>query len=179
MTIPEDISFDTGGRQILTSTVVSCGEKATRYRRLVCGQSPRVADANAPGLLVKGDCAHRQIETAKTPGGVVTGDQKADGSDGAPGRAGVDALFASPPPQPGKPKRFHGGLQLDAACVNSAAGIVAESIITHLSGVVGAYVKVTMAIEAEVAGSVPDNAVRLATEKGRALKFTTYGFVGE
>jgi hypothetical protein len=44
---------------------------------------------------------------------------------------------------------------------------------------VGANVKVTLDIEAEVPGGVPDNVVRIVTENGRTLKFTTHGFEDE
>ena len=43
----------------------------------------------------------------------------------------------------------------------------------------GANVKVTLDIEAEVPGGVPDNVVRIVTENGRTLKFTTHGFEDE
>ena len=39
--------------------------------------------------------------------------------------------------------------------------------------------KVTLDIEAEVPGGVPDNVVRIVTENGRTLKFTTHGFEDE
>ncbi|MGO9663414.1 MAG: hypothetical protein ACLP66_08910, partial [Polyangia bacterium] len=69
-----------------------------------------------------------------------------------------------------------GSVALDVARVSRDAGTIAENIISHLSGLVGANVKVTLDIEAEVPTGVPDNVVRIVTENGRTLKFTTHGF---
>jgi hypothetical protein len=100
---------------------------------------------------------------------------------GVPGSG--DATVEPPPPPspppPTKPKRFHGSVALDVARVSRDAGTIAENIISHLSGLVGANVKVTLDIEAEVPGGVPDNVVRIVTENGRTLKFTTHGFEDE
>lgn len=52
-------------------------------------------------------------------------------------------------------------------------------MIIHLAGLVGAEVKVTLEIEAEVPGGVPENVVRTVTENSRTLKFDTHGFETE
>jgi hypothetical protein len=44
---------------------------------------------------------------------------------------------------------------------------------------VGANVKVALEIEARGPRGVPDNVVRIVTENGRMLKFTTDGFEEE
>ena len=62
------------------------------------------------------------------------------------------------------------------ACRLSDASRIAEEVITHLSGLVGAQVTVTLDIEAIVSDGVPDNVVRIVTENGRALKFQSQGF---
>ena len=43
-------------------------------------------------------------------------------------------------------------------------------------GLVGAKVKVTLEIEAEVSNGTPDNVVRTVRENSRTLKFTSQGF---
>ena len=151
----------------------SYDEKTCRYRGLMSGRSRRLADANAPGVLVKAEAALRQIEADKTPAPVLVG---VPGSGDRDRRA--DPRRSSPPP-PTKPKRFHGSVALDVARVSRDAGTIAENIISHLSGLVGANVKVTLDIEAEVPSGVPDNVVRIVTENGRTLKFTTHGFEDE
>lgn len=49
-------------------------------------------------------------------------------------------------------------------------------MISHLNGLVGSTVKVTLEIEADVPGGVPDNVVRTVTENSRTLKFSNHGF---
>ena len=150
----------------------SYDEKTCRYRGLISGRSRRLTDANAPGVLVKAEAALRQIEADKTPAPVLVG---VPGS----GAATVEPPPPQSPPPPTKPKRFHGSVALDVARVSRDAGTIAENIISHLSGLVGANVKVTLDIEAEVPSGVPDNVVRIVTENGRTLKFTTHGFEDE
>ena len=52
-------------------------------------------------------------------------------------------------------------------------------MISHLSGLVGAKVKVTLEIEAEVPSGAPDQVIRTVTENSRTLKFTSQGFEKE
>ena len=42
-------------------------------------------------------------------------------------------------------------------------------MITHLAGLVGSNVKMTLEIDAEVPAGVPDNVVRTVTENSRTL----------
>lgn len=46
----------------------------------------------------------------------------------------------------------------------------------HLAGLVGATVKVTIEIEAEIPDGAPDNVVRTVTENSRTLKLASHGF---
>lgn len=75
--------------------------------------------------------------------------------------------------------RYHGAVALDAIRAGAEAGHVAEEVIAHLAGLVGATVRVTLEIEADMPNGVPDNVVRIVTENGRALKFTSQGFERE
>jgi hypothetical protein len=59
------------------------------------------------------------------------------------------------------------------------AGRIAEEVIAHLSGLVGARVTVILEIAAEVSDGVPDQVVRIVTENSRTLKFTSQGFEKE
>jgi hypothetical protein len=52
-------------------------------------------------------------------------------------------------------------------------------VISHLSGIVGAKVSVTIEIEAEIPTGTPDHVVRIVTENSRTLKFTSQGFEKE
>lgn len=46
-------------------------------------------------------------------------------------------------------------------------------VVTHLVGLVGSSVRVTLEIEAEIPTGAPDNVVRTVTENSRTLKFTS------
>lgn len=68
---------------------------------------------------------------------------------------------------------------LDPTRAGRDASRVADEVIAHLVGLVGANVKVTLEIEAEIPGGAPDTVVRTVTENSRTLKFTTQGFESE
>ena len=87
--------------------------------------------------------------------------------------AGAGAEAAAPRKQP---RRFHGAVALDATRVGRDAGRIAEEVVAHLSGLVGARVRVTLEIEAELPGGTPDDVVRTVTENSRTLKFESHGF---
>ncbi len=94
------------------------------------------------------------------------------------------ACPAKPPPEPpkpeaSKPKRFHGTAVLDPARVGRDASRIAEEVIAHLAGLVGATVSVTIEIEAQIPAGTPDNVVRTVTENSRTLRFTSQGFEAE
>ena len=59
------------------------------------------------------------------------------------------------------------------------AGRIAEEVIAHLSGLVGAKVVVTLEIEASIPTGAPEHVVRTVTENSRTLKFSEQGFETE
>ena len=163
----------------------SLDEGAGRYRGLQSGQQVTLADASAPGLLVKPAVARKQLEAERvtlpaggTPAGPVVG-----GGEGAtapgPGAGPTGQPPAAPPPAATQPKRYHGTVTLDATRVGRDASRIADEVIAHLAGLVGATVTVTLEIEAEVPAGAPDHVVRTVTENGRTLKFTSQGFERE
>ncbi|NLE77932.1 MAG: hypothetical protein GX605_14425, partial [Chloroflexi bacterium] len=77
------------------------------------------------------------------------------------------------------PRRFHGSVVLETDRVGRDAGRIADEVISHLSGLVGAKVRVTLEVEAEVPAGVPEHVVRIVTENSRTLKFTSQGFETE
>jgi len=91
----------------------------------------------------------------------------------------TDGSSGTIPTETAKPKRFHGTVTLDPARVGRDAGRVADEVIAHLGGLVGAKVKVSLEIEAEIPTGVPDQVVRTVTENSRTLKFKTHGFEKE
>jgi hypothetical protein len=76
-------------------------------------------------------------------------------------------------------RRFHGTVALDPTRVGRDASRIADEVIAHLSGLVGAEVRVTLEIEAEIPSGAPDQVVRTVTENSRTLKFMSHGFEKE
>ena len=157
----------------------SFDDEAKRYRGLRGAQVVSMPDADAPGLLVKPDVARRQLdaESGEPVGAGTAGTVGGDGPD--PGEGSEPG--APPPDEPTatQPVRFHGTVLLDSARAGRDAGRIAEEVISHLSGLVGAKVTVTLEIEAEVPSGAPDHVVRTVTENSRTLKFTNHGFEKE
>jgi predicted AAA+ superfamily ATPase len=80
------------------------------------------------------------------------------------------------PMQQSHPKRFYGTIELDPLRMTRDAGKVAEEVIAHLSGIVGANVKITLEISADIPDGVPDQTVRIVSENCRSLKFKNQDF---
>ena len=116
----------------------------------------------------------RKVPTGEGTGAHGTGDggttTTTAGNDRTPDRRN---------PWPRLPKRFHGTVTLDATRVGRDAGRVAEEVIAHLTGLVGAKVTVTLEIEAQIPSGASDHVVRTVTENSRTLKFTSQGFEKE
>jgi hypothetical protein len=159
----------------------SFDEPADRYRGLRAGQRISLADTDTAGLLVKGDVARAQIDSVSAQLAASAGSEGRTTGVGespstVPGRSSPEG---TPKPVAVQPKRFHGTVTLDAARVGRDAGRVAEEVIAHLAGLVGANVSVTLEIDAEIPSGAPDNVVRTVTENSRTLKFTSQGFEKE
>ena len=147
-----------------------------RYRALRCGQHVAVTE-DSTGVLVKPEPARRQYEaertpTPGTPGGETPGGTTTTTPGSTPTPGGV-------PTEPPKPKRFHGTVQLDAQRVGRDAGTIAQEVISHLAGIIGADVKVTIEIDAFIPSGATEQVVRTVTENCRTLKFKSQGFEQE
>jgi predicted AAA+ superfamily ATPase len=154
-------------------------EASARFPGLRGGQVMAIT-VDSPGVLVRPTVAKRQLD-AEAPrpvaGGVPTG-----GPDGGGGEAGADPEGADAGNAPGADsviRRFHGTVELDAARVGRDAGRIADEVIAHLAGQVGAAVRVTLDVEAILPGGASDQLVRTVTENSRTLKFTSHGFEAE
>jgi hypothetical protein len=147
----------------------SFDESKSRYRGLQYGGQFGITEDDT-GLLVRPEVARQQIDAETAPpvpaGGVPdspTGSPTEGGRQAGPGPA--------IPPQQAKPKRYHGTVALDPARVGRDASRIADEVITHLVGLVGSNVRVSLEIDAEITAGVPDNVVRTVTENSRTLKF--------
>jgi hypothetical protein len=162
----------------------SYDEAAGRYRGLRGGQAVNLTTESA-GILVK-PLAERQINAdASTAAAATTGASGGVGSAGAsstgsettgPEVMGPGAQSAQPSR---KPRRFHKSVELDPARVGRDASRIADEVVAHLVGQVGAEVRVTLEIEASLPDGASDQIVRTATENSRTLKFKNQGFENE
>lgn len=154
-------------------------EQSQRYRGLRAGQMLTPPDADAPGVLVKPEQAGRQLDAESIkptpPGKTEPNGQEPAVPGGEPDPQGTP----SDPPAANQPKRFHGTVSLDATRVGRDASQIADEVIAHLAGLVGAKVTVTLEVAAEIPGGAPDHVVRTVTENSRTLKFTSQGFEKE
>jgi hypothetical protein len=149
----------------------SYDEGAGRYRGLRGGQQVLIVDADSPGLLVKSEIARKQLDSETRPEPTPSGRPEQPALEPRPDQPITH--------EAAKPKRFHGTVELDPERVGRDAGRIADEVISHLSGLVGANVKVTLEIEVEIPNGAPDNVVRTVTENSRTLKFKNQGFEKE
>jgi hypothetical protein len=91
----------------------------------------------------------------------------------------LDAEVVPPPPPPPQLRRFHGSVRLDSARVGRDAGRIADEVIAHLLGQMGAEVAFSLEIDARLPNGVSDQLVRTVTENSRRLKFDSHGFEPE
>jgi predicted AAA+ superfamily ATPase len=149
---------------------------ASRYRGLRGGQSVMIA-ADSAGLLVKPDLAARQLDAEVQLPGTPAPSPEPGGKGQETGPGGLD-----PAPVPQAPqvlRRFHGTVRLDSNRVGRDAGRIADEVIAHLAGQMGADVTVTIEIEARLPNGATDQLVRTVTENSRTLKFDSQGFEKE
>jgi predicted AAA+ superfamily ATPase len=155
----------------------SFDEAAGRYRGLRCGQQVNVSASNLSGLLVRPERAHTQQDADVAAAAAASGASASIGTTGpVPPLSGGTGGAAVVTPTAARPKRFHGTVVLDSTRVGRDASRVADEMISHLTGLVGATVKVTLEIEAQMPDGAPEQVVRTVTENGRTLKFTNQGF---
>jgi hypothetical protein len=153
----------------------SFDEAAGRYRGLRCGQLVNVSKDNLTGLLVRPDCAVKQQEADAAE--ISSVPRATAGAGETPTTSpGPGSTAPSGPGTPARPQRYHGTVVLDSARVGRDASRVADEVISHLAGLVGADVKVTLEIEARMPDGASEQVVRTVTENGRTLKFSSQGF---
>ena len=153
-------------------------EATSRYRGLRCGREVPVLGPESDGLLVKPEAAIAQQEAEPAAAAPRAGVGVAETSTSTSAGTGTHPEPTPPPPEQ-KARRFHGAVTLDTTRVGRDASQIADEVIAHLAGLVGAKVTVTLEIEAEIPSGAPDHVVRTVTENSRTLKFSSQGFERE
>ena len=73
-------------------------------------------------------------------------------------------------------RRFHGAVELSPLRLGTDAGRISDEILSHLAGLVGSEVNVTVEINVEVPNGIPENVVRIVSENCNTLKFSSHEF---
>ena len=146
----------------------SYDEAANRYRGLRAGQNVSISESDA-GLLVRPETAKRQIEAERKTTGELLETE-------GPLTEEKEREREEREKAPKAPRRFHGTVELDPERVGRDASEIADEVVAHLTGIVGADVRVTLEIEAEIPGGANEQVVRTVTENSKALKFQQQGF---
>ena len=147
-------------------------EERKRYVGLRAGETltmPLTADDR--GLVVRPEVARKQLDREVPPelAPIVEPESPVDGN--GPGLG----------PEPVAPslRRFHGSVSIDPVRAGKAVGQIAEEVVSHLTGLVGSKVQLTLEIEAEIPDGAPEHVVRTVTENARTLRFASHGFEEE
>ena len=125
-------------------------DSAGRYRGLQSGPRGALSD-NDPGLVVHPKVARRQMDSETAPPATPT-EWSGTTYVQEPSRGGEVRETPDPPAPPPRPsaRRYHGSVKLDPTRVGRDASQVADEVIAHLAALLGADVKLTLEIEANI-----------------------------
>jgi predicted AAA+ superfamily ATPase len=165
----------------------SYDETEQRYRGLSAGILRNI-HASDSGLLVKPNIAKQQLDAeaaarAQQAASYTVNNNIAEtsqanvvASSSAPNYQSVPASSIAKPAAP-QHTRYYGSIELNPTRVGRDASLIADEVIAHLVALLGANVKITLEIEGNFSGDVPDNVQRTVKENGNSLKFTVNEFV--
>ena len=153
-------------------------EEKERYPGLRAGQGLFINETSA-GLLIKSDVAQQQMDAETVVDPPPPGPGGGTGPGPEPPPPPISPPLPPQPPPPPKAKRYHGSVKLDPTRAGRDASQIAEEVISHLSGLTGANVRLTLEIEADIPDGAPDDVVRVVNENSRTLKFSDSGFEKE
>jgi hypothetical protein len=124
--------------------VDSFDEATERYRGLRGGHNVSVIDSASTGLLVKPDVARKQMDAECPP--EIQPEPPENGFDSHdPESRPLHEPPYTPPTvvAPSRPTRFHGTVTVNATRVGLDASRIADEVLAHITGLVGAKVTVT------------------------------------
>jgi hypothetical protein len=145
-------------------------EETKRYGGLIARSAPPSVDMT--GIVVRSEIARGQI-TRDTP---VAPADASNPTSAMHALSSGSELPAVAPPEPRIPTRFWANLDVDALRMPREAGQIAEAVVAHLNGLVGAKVRISVEIEARVPDGIPDTVQRTVSENCRTLKISAFGF---
>ena len=155
-------------------------EDTQRYIGLTAGKLVSNVATDAMSLLVKPDVAETQlskesptvhqptpVDPIDNPGGILTPVDSGGGQTDASVNTETDKRFT----------RYYGVVPIaDATRLNRDVGQISKEVVEHLTGILGAEVKVTIEVHAKIPQGLTEQQVRTLSENCRSLKFRDYGF---
>ncbi|MBI3989848.1 MAG: hypothetical protein HY347_09560, partial [candidate division NC10 bacterium] len=146
-----------------------------RYQGLRFGSGGGPIHLDGLSVLVKPDVAARQLEEEARKAEEVREEVKELETNPPKTRE----VTQRPPKEPARPRRFHGSVTVGPTRLARDAGLIAQEVVQHLAGLVGADLEVTIEIHAKIPDGAPEHVVRTVTENCRTLRFKTHGFESE
>ena len=142
-------------------------EDGKRYQALRSMQGVRVT-ADSRGFVVKPAVARKQIDDETPP--------KPETPVPAPEPGGPTPTVEPEIPDRRVARRFHATATLSHTRIGPEASRIAEEVVSHLDGLVGSDVRVTLEIEVHVPDGVPEQIERVVTENSASLKLDAHAF---
>jgi len=134
---------------------------------------------DSSSVLVKPEAAQKQLseEQRRAETEIHGKKEETDGETKTAYEAGIiSAPVTEIEPRKVVLRRFHGSVDLNPLHPGRDTGRIADEVISHLAGLVGSDVKITLEIAVEIQDGVPENVVRTVSENCNTLKFKTHGF---
>ncbi len=141
-------------------------EAGSRYVGLRAGEQVPLSDPVR--ILVQLSVAEAQLDAERPEVGAVA--TESVGARHAPAPAAEPARSETRSATPAL-RRFHGSVALDPTRMTRDAGEVADAVVAHLNGLLGASVQITLEIDADLPDGVPEDVVRTVTENADVLRF--------
>ncbi len=150
----------------------SFDEERGRYIGLTIGKIPSVV-LDTESVLVKPEAASAQLDVEAK----LSYPPREDHPSGDKAKNGEGLEVAIEAER--KITRFHGSVPLNAVRLGNDAGRIAEEVLAHLAGLVGANVECTLEIQVVAPEGIPEDVVRIVSENCASLKFNMHGFEEE
>jgi hypothetical protein len=155
-------------------------EERQRYQGLVAGRAGTIL-LDSQSVLLRPETAAAQLrrdEAEQQRQAVPAQPHTPAAEDSSGGETTLPVVTPSPASDAPerKTRRFYGVVELDAKRVGRDAGKIADAVIQHLAGQMGAKVKVILDIQADLPEGASDDLIRTVTENANTLKFEDFGF---
>lgn len=145
------------------------------YIGLVAGSLPSIS-LDSSSVIIKPEAAQKQREGEQRKEEEFVYKSKDGGTEIDTGTRHIPGDVVDVEPTKAVLRRFHGSVELDPMRLGRDAGRIADEVISHLAGLVGSDVKITLEILADVQGGIPENVVRTVSENCTTLRFKTHDF---